>query len=243
VRCKWIAVIVQVAAISAVSTLRNAWVSLRTLAFTSINSLRISTTSPASSSRLNEVFCSSAASPGEDGLTVMRTLRASGPVGIILLTANNAGVDRIVGLEIGADDYITKPFDPRELLARIRSMIRRIAQPDAKPVLGREVRIGRCVINLDTCRLFERDGREVHLTAMEFDLLNAFCRHPNQALSRDRLLDLAHGREATPFDRSIDTRIARLRQKVEIDPAHPQAIRTVRGLGYRFNLGLDVPGA
>jgi DNA-binding response OmpR family regulator len=176
--------------------------------------------------------------PGEDGLTIARALRAAGPVGIILLTANSDGVDKVVGLEVGADDYITKPFDPRELLARVRSVLRRVATLGPAATLGREVRIGRCMINLNTRQLFALDGNPVPVTAMEFDLLRVFCERPNRVLSRDQLLDLAHGKEIEPFDRSIDTRIARIRQKVEANPEHPASIRTVRGAGYMF-----VPGA
>jgi len=176
--------------------------------------------------------------PDEDGLTIARALRAAGPVGIIMLTANSDGVDKVVGLEVGADDYITKPFDPRELLARVRSVLRRVATPGPPATLGREVRIGRCMINLDSRQLFALDGDPVPVTAMEFDLLRVFCEYPNRVLSRDRLLDLAHGKEIEPFDRSIDTRIARLRQKIEANPEHPAAIRTVRGAGYMFVPGM-----
>jgi len=177
--------------------------------------------------------------PGEDGLTIARALRAAGPVGIILLTANSDGVDKVVGLEVGADDYVTKPFDPRELLARVRSVLRRVAAPGPPATLGREVRVGRCMINLDTRQLFALDGSPVPVTAMEFDLLRAFCERPNRVLTRDQLLDLAHGKDMEPFDRSIDTRIARLRQKVEVSPEHPAAIRTVRGSGYMFVPGIE----
>ncbi len=176
--------------------------------------------------------------PQEDGLTIARALRAAGPVGIILLTANSDGVDKIVGLEIGADDYVTKPFDPRELLARVRSVLRRIAAREAPATLGRQVRIGRCLIDLDSRRLFTLGGDSVEVTAMEFDLLRAFCENPNRVLSRDQLLDLAHGRGMEPFDRSVDQRIARLRRKIEVDPRRPEAIRTMRGTGYMF-----VPGS
>jgi DNA-binding response OmpR family regulator len=173
--------------------------------------------------------------PGEDGFTIARALRKSGPVGIIMLTANTDSVDRVVGLELGADDYIAKPFDPRELLARVRAVLRRATNSGAGPAqLGREVAIGKCVLNLDQRRLYTRDGAQVPLTSMEFDLLAAFVRHPNRPLSRDQLLDLAHGKEMAPFDRSIDTRVTRLRRKVEEDPDFPQAIRTVRGAGYMF---------
>ncbi len=119
--------------------------------------------------------------PGEDGLTIARALRAAGPIGIILLTANGDQVDKVVGLEVGADDYVTKPFDPRELLARVRSVLQPARSTEALPrTLGREVRVGRCVLNLDTRQLFALDGSPVPLTAMEFDLLRAFCESPNQ---------------------------------------------------------------
>lgn len=176
--------------------------------------------------------------PGEDGVSIARDLRSRGPVGIIMLTANVDTVDRVVGLEVGADDYVPKPFDPRELLARIRSVLRRAVRSDAPTAtLGAEVRVGACMLNLDSHKLFRLDGTEVSITPMEFDLLKAFVQNPNRALSRDQLLDLAHNKEMEAFDRSIDTRIVRLRQKVEADPSMPQAIKTVRGAGYIF-----VPG-
>jgi len=173
--------------------------------------------------------------PGEDGISIARDLRGRGPIGIIMLTANGDQVDKVVGLEVGADDYVTKPFDPRELLARVRSVLRRAATPAAAPAtMGNEVLVGKCRLNLDSRKLFELDGTEVPVTPMEFDLLRALVRHPNRVLSRDRLLDLAHNKEMEAFDRSIDTRVARVRQKVEVDPAVPQAIKTVRGVGYVF---------
>ena len=173
--------------------------------------------------------------PGESGLTIARELRGNGKLGIILLTASSDDVDKIVGLEVGADDYITKPFNPRELLARVRAVLRRATSGEAQPAtMGREVRMGRCMLNLDRHRLFEAAGAEVPITAMEFDLRNAFASNPNRVLSRDRLLDLAHNKEMEAFDRSIDTRVARLRGKIEVDPATPQVIKTVRGAGYIF---------
>lgn len=177
--------------------------------------------------------------PGEDGISLARELRRRGPLGIIMLTANSDMVDRVVGLEVGADDYVTKPFDPRELLARVRAVLRRIASTGipSPATLGCEVQIGRCRLNLDSRKLFSPDGEELRITPMEFDLLKAFVQHPNRVLSRDQLLDLAHGKEAEAFDRSIDTRIVRVRQKIEVDPSTPQAIKTVRGAGYMF-----VPG-
>ena len=173
--------------------------------------------------------------PGQDGLSLARELRAAGPIGIIMLTANSDSVDKVVGLEVGADDYVTKPFDPRELLARIRSVLRRASAAEASPaMLGREVVIGKTRLNLDSRKLFDADGSELPLTAMEFDLLRTFLEHPNRVLNRDQLLELAHNKEADVFDRSIDTRIVRLRHKVEVDPRRPQAIKTVRGAGYMF---------
>ena len=174
--------------------------------------------------------------PGDDGLTLAREIRACGEAGIIMLTAKNDDIDRIVGLEIGADDYVTKPFNPRELLARVRSVLRRANRGGEAPAtMGREVQMGKCRLNLETRRLYEADGREVPLTAMEFDLLKCFAEHPRRVLSRDQLLDLAHSKEMEPFDRSIDTRITRIRRKIERDPAKPECLKTVRGAGYVFN--------
>lgn len=174
--------------------------------------------------------------PGQDGVSIARELRAAGPIGIIMLTANSDPIDKVVGLEVGADDYVTKPFDPRELLARVRSVLRRAARMEAPAAtLGREVVIGKTRLNLDSRKLFAADGSEMPLTAMEFDLLRTFVEHPNRVLSRDQLLELAHNKDSDVFDRSIDTRIVRLRQKVEVDPRHPQAIKTVRGAGYMFS--------
>lgn len=173
--------------------------------------------------------------PGEDGISIARDLRQRGGLGIIMLTASADSIDRVVGLEVGADDYIAKPFEPRELLARVRAVLRRVAPAEASAAtMGDEVRIGRCVLNLESRSLFAADGKAIPITAMEFDLLEAFVRNPNRVLSRDRLLDLAHHKDSDGFDRSIDTRITRLRKKVELDPATPQAIKTVRGAGYLF---------
>jgi two-component system phosphate regulon response regulator OmpR len=175
--------------------------------------------------------------PGEDGLSLARYLRERHSVGIIMITGASDTVDRIIGLEVGADDYIGKPFDPRELRARIRSVMRRLQAGTALPARQAQsprLVIGRCSLDLAARQLFDRAGVEVPLTAMEFDLLKAFLDHPNQVLSRDRLLTLTRNREWEPFDRSIDIRITRLRRKIEEDPDNPRAIRTVRGAGYMY---------
>ena len=176
--------------------------------------------------------------PGEDGLTLARHLRERYPVGIIMVTGAGEIIDRVVGLEVGADDYITKPFDPRELRARLRSVMRRVrAGPQPSPAAGgasRRVRVGRCELDLESHLLFDAKGDEIQLTGMEFDLLKVFVEHANQVLSRDQLLNLTRNRDWEPFDRSIDIRIARLRRKIESDPDKPRTIRTVRGAGYRF---------
>lgn len=173
--------------------------------------------------------------PGEDGLSIARRLKARGDIGIIMVTANGETVDRIVGLELGADDYIAKPFDLRELLARVRAVLRRVTAPGQQSAtMGSEVRFGDHVLNLDTHRLFAADGSEVAITAMEFDMLRVFAQNPGKVLTRDRILDLAHNRDMEAFERTVDTRIVRLRHKIERDPAFPQIIKTVRGAGYIF---------
>ena len=179
--------------------------------------------------------------PGEDGLTLARYLRERYDVGIIMVTAANGIVDRVVGLEIGADDYVTKPFDPRELLARLKSVMRRLqSRPPARDIVrvGPErVPVGRCFLELGAHRLVDVQGQEVPITSMEYELLRIFTEHPNKVLTRDQILNLTRHRDWEPFDRSIDIRIARLRRKVEQNPGEPQAIRTIRGAGYMF-----VPG-
>ncbi|MGZ8156176.1 MAG: response regulator [Burkholderiales bacterium] len=176
--------------------------------------------------------------PGEDGLTLARYLRERYDVGIIMVTAANDVVDRVVGLEVGADDYVTKPFDPRELLARVKSVMRRLttrtpAQATAR-VTTERVPVGRCFLDVAGHRLLDVQGSEVPLTSMEYDLLKVFTEHPNKVLTRDQILTLTRNREWEPFDRSIDIRIARLRRKIEANPDEPKAIRTVRGAGYMF---------
>ena len=171
--------------------------------------------------------------PGEDGFALARWLREkSSRIGIIIVTAAADTVDRVVGLETGADDYIAKPFEPRELLARVKSVLRRAV---GAPVAGPRVRIGRRLLDLERRVLVDPEGGvEERLAASEFDLLKIFAENPNRPLMRDWLLEVTAHREAEVFDRAIDLRITRLRRKVEADPAHPDAIRTVRGVGYMF---------
>ena len=178
--------------------------------------------------------------PGEDGLSIARRMLAASGVPFIMLTAVGDPVDRIIGLELGADDYIAKPFDLRELRARVRSVLRRTARPiasnasGAAVASGERVSFGAVALDLAARCLLHPDGRVSKLTAMEFDLLRTFAENPNRVLTRDRLLDLAHHRDLEPFDRSIDIRIARLRRKIEEDPAKPQVIKTIHGSGYMF---------
>jgi DNA-binding response OmpR family regulator len=179
--------------------------------------------------------------PGEDGLTLAKYLREHYDVGIIMVTASGDVIDRVVGLEVGADDYLPKPFDPRELLARLKSVLRRLqAKPAAEAATvaassPSRQRFGRCELDIDSRRLFESGGGELAMTAMEFDLLRVFLANPNRVLSRDQLLMHTRKREWEPFDRSIDIRIGRLRRKVEPDPAgEPRCIRTVRNAGYMY---------
>ena len=175
--------------------------------------------------------------PGEDGLSIARRLRAQpGFPPIIMLSAKGEDIDRIIGLEVGADDYLPKPFNPRELLARIRAVLRRrggaAAEPAAEPA-ARRVQFGPFSVNLDA-RTLSRDGAEIVLTSGEYELLEIFVTHANRALSRDWLMDQLRGFERDPFDRSIDVRVNRLRKKIEDDPANPAYIRTQRGQGYLF---------
>jgi two-component system phosphate regulon response regulator OmpR len=171
--------------------------------------------------------------PGEDGLTLARYLRERHDVGIIMVTGQGDVVDRVAGLEVGADDYIAKPFDPRELRARLKSVLRRL-EKKAPARADSRVGIGRCFLDLKARTLSDAKGQEIPITSMEFDLLKTLVEHPNQVLSRDQLLSMTRNREWEPFDRSIDIRITRLRRKLEDDPAHPRVIKTVRGAGYMF---------
>jgi two-component system phosphate regulon response regulator OmpR len=177
--------------------------------------------------------------PGEDGLTLARYVRERFDLPIIMVTAADAVVDRVVGLEVGADDYLTKPFDLRELRARIKTVLRRYqraapATSAADESARRRVAFGRCTLDLDTRQLLDADSREIPLTSMEFELLKVFAERPNRVLTRDQILNITRNRDWDPFDRSIDIRIARLRKKIEVDPDKPGTLKTVRGSGYMF---------
>jgi len=173
--------------------------------------------------------------PGEDGLSLARHLRERyANIAIVMLTSAGTVIDRIVGLELGADDYIPKPFDPRELLARIKSVLRRTSSAGRADIGAARVRIGRCVLDLDAHRLTDETGGDVAMSPLEFDLLKALAEHPNRALSRERILNLGRQRDWDPFDRSVDLRVMRLRKKIEPDPEHPRFIRTIRNEGYIF---------
>jgi DNA-binding response OmpR family regulator len=171
--------------------------------------------------------------PGEDGLSLARWLKADHHCAILMLTAMGAVTDKVVGLEMGADDYMPKPFDLHELRARIRAILRRSMNPallNGRP--PQRLRVGKCVFDLEQRQLFDDHGEGVALTAMEYDMLYIFVTHARRVLNRDQLLEMAHNRQWDPYDRSIDNRIARLRKKIEPDPQHPRVLRTVRGEGY-----------
>jgi two-component system, OmpR family, response regulator len=182
--------------------------------------------------------------PGEDGLTLARVLRQETPnVAIIILTGRGEIVDRIIGLEMGADDYLPKPFHLRELLARVKSVLRRALNRSAEnqAVSPRsKAKFAGWNLDLSSRELLSPSGKEVRLTTGEFDLLSAFVNNANQVLTRDRLLDLARNREGGPFDRTIDVQVGRLRRKLEEDPQRPTMIKTVRGTGYIFTPPVEV---
>ena len=171
--------------------------------------------------------------PGEHGLSIARRLKTEGDTPIIIVSAQGDDVDRIVGLEIGADDYLSKPFNPRELLARVRAVLRRVKRPAGPTTREPDIRFGHFVLST-TAHQLTRDGEPVALTSGEFDLLAVLATHPNKVLHRDRILDLLTGAERSPFDRSIDVRVTRLRGKIEHDPSRPAYIRTIWGKGYMF---------
>jgi two-component system OmpR family response regulator len=175
--------------------------------------------------------------PGEDGLSLCRSLRAQSNIPIIMLTAKGDEVDRVIGLEMGADDYLPKPFGSRELVARIRAVLRRSREIGAAPGPAerpKHYRFDRWRLDTDRHELIRDDATVVPLSTGEYDLLVAFVERPQRVLSRDQLLDLTRGRAATPLDRSIDTQVSRLRRKLETDPANPSIIKTVWGGGYTF---------
>lgn len=183
--------------------------------------------------------------PGEDGLSVLQRIRRTRSTPVVMLTAASNITDKIAGLDLGADDYMTKPFDLRELKTRIKAILRRRppaygAVPQDRPLqLAANIRpFGKMFVDLDARSLCHADGTSEPVTAMEFDLLQVFLQNPNRVLTRERLLDLAHNRDNDPFDRSIDVRITRLRKKVEHNPSKPEALKTVRGVGY-----IHTPGA
>ena len=181
--------------------------------------------------------------PGEDGLTLARQLRNESAIGIIILTGRGETVDRIIGLEMGADDYLPKPFHLRELLARVKSVLRRVqSRIGETPQHGGRSRahFAGWTLDLSSRELTSPAGEEVRLTTGEFDLLSAFVNNANQVLTRDRLLDLARNREAGPFDRTIDVQVGRLRRKLEDDPQNPVLIKTVRGSGYIFTPNVEL---
>ncbi|UVI39774.1 response regulator [Qipengyuania spongiae] len=175
--------------------------------------------------------------PGEDGLSLTRHLVETQGLPVILLTARGEAMDRIVGLEIGADDYVTKPFEPRELVARIRTVLRRVEKgADSAPVPADDFLYAFEGWTLDPLkrRLTDPEDAVVSISTAEFRLLRAFCDHPRQVLDRDRLLDMVQGREAHLFDRAVDNQVSRLRRKIEVDSRNPMLIQTVRGGGYRL---------
>ncbi|RJF79336.1 response regulator [Azospirillum cavernae] len=181
--------------------------------------------------------------PGKDGLMVTRELRATSNIGIILITGRSDRMDRIIGLELGADDYITKPFEPREILARTRSLLRRVARPGqsptTQPLSGRIKRFEGWELHLDKRRLRDPGGEDVRLTSAEFDLLAALVENQGRVLTRDDLLDLTMRGDNVPYDRSIDRLVRRLRRVIEADPAEPTRIVTVHGMGYLFQAAVE----
>lgn len=180
--------------------------------------------------------------PGEGGLSICRRIRARSAIPIIILTAKGEEIDRIIGLEMGADDYIAKPFNPRELVARINAVLWRtthLYKGAGRDIAEEKLSFDSWTINLSKREVLSPDGNKVELSSGEFDLLFAFASNPNRVLSRDQLLDLTQGRTLDPYDRSIDVLVSRLRRKIEADPQKPLIIKTVRGAGYTFTPSVD----
>lgn len=182
--------------------------------------------------------------PGEDGFTICQNIRKTSKVPIIMLTANGEEMDRIIGLEMGADDYLPKPFNPRELVARIKAVLRRSTEGGdlEKIFIGTEAEIFKFSgwqLDTATRKLTSPDGLEISITAGEYTLLMTFLERPKRVLSRDQLLEITHNRQAGPFDRSIDIQVSRLRQKIEEDPKEPTLIKTVRGGGYMLTVPVE----
>lgn len=176
--------------------------------------------------------------PGEDGLAVLRSLRPDNQVPVVMLTAAGEVVDRIIGLEMGADDYLGKPVDLRELEARIKAVLRRKSDQKSSPentAATGTARFGEFTLDIEAAKMTADSGEELKLTAMEFNLLKAFAQNRGRVLNRDQILEQAHDRSWDPFDRSIDIRISRLRRKIEKNPEKPSVIKTVRGLGYLYD--------
>jgi DNA-binding response OmpR family regulator len=173
--------------------------------------------------------------PMVDGLSIIRDLKQKGDIPVIMLTATASPIDRVVGLELGADDYLAKPCELRELLARVRSVLRRVGPPAVAGRAGHLVRFGVKWLDMDERLLRDDEGNEHPLTASEYNLLKAFAENPKRVLTRERLLELANARDTEAFDRAVDIRIMRIRRKIEPDPIRPRIIRTVRGGGYLFS--------
>lgn len=182
--------------------------------------------------------------PGEDGLSICRRLHAAPVrVPVVMITAKGDDIDRILGLEIGADDYLPKPFNPRELIARVRAVLRRTREAHRPaPTAGRWYRFAGWTLDAGSRVLSDPQGRPVDLTGGEFDLLVALLDHPQRVLTRDQLLDWTRGRDAAPYDRTIDVQLSRLRRKLGDDPKSPEIIRTVRGGGYLFAPSVESGG-
>ena len=179
--------------------------------------------------------------PDEDGISLCRDIRATSKIPVIFLTSLSEETDRIIGLEVGADDYLTKPFSPRELVARIKTVLRRTYELPPQSAIGaNKLRFERWVLNVSTRELIDDSGVTISLSTAEFDLLSIFLQHPHHTFRRDQLLELARGRELKAYDRSIDNQVSRLRRKLERDPKAPELITTIWGGGYSFNCDVEV---